>query len=524
MPTPRYYKVVKQFCFLAPWGAAALLLCSCDVGPKYHTPTVETPSAYKEVTPQNAKDIDNWKAAQPSDAVMRGKWWEVFNDPELNALEEKVNVSNQSIASAAASFLAARAMVKEARSQLFPTVAVSPSITRERQSSTLTGLGAASTGGSTNTSAVSRAATPAASSETSPTGAFSDYSLPFDASWVPDLWGKVRNTIKSNAYAAQASAADLANTRLSMQAEVAVDYFELRAEDSMSQLLGSTVTAYGQSLDLNKTLFQTGIENDESVAQAETQLETTQAQYTNVGILRSQYEHAIAMLIGQPASTFSIPVKALNTTPPPIPFGIPSELLERRPDIAASERLVAQANAQIGIAQSAYFPTLTLTASGGFESSSISQWFTWPSRFWSVGPSLAETIFDAGLRKATVEQYRAQYDETVANYRQTALTAFQQVEDNLAALRILSEEIHQQGAAVSSAQRNLDVATDRYRLGIDPYLNVITAQTALLTDQQTLINLQMQQITASVELIEALGGGWTRTQIPSVAAIATSTP
>jgi NodT family efflux transporter outer membrane factor (OMF) lipoprotein len=492
--------------------AAAFFLASCNVGPKYHTPSVQAPAAYKEVTPENAKDIDNWKAAQPSDAVMRGNWWEVFGDPELNQLEEQAGKANQSIASAAASFLAARALVKQARSQLFPTVTTNPSITRSRQSPNLKGViigsGGTGTGGGSNGQAA----------------IFTTYELPFDATWVPDLWGKVRNTIASNAYAAQASDADLANTRLTIHAEVAVDYFELRSQDALKRLLDSTVEAYKQSLDLTKALFETGIDSDESVAQAETQLETTQAQDTNVGILRSQYEHAIAMLVGEPASTFSIPVKPLTTAPPPIPFGVPSELLERRPDIAASERLVAQANAQIGIARAAYFPTLTLNAAGGFESSSITNWLSWPSRYWSVGPSLAETIFDAGLRKATVEQYRAQYDETVANYRQTVLTAFQQVEDNLSGLRILSQEIDQQNIAINSSQRYLDLAVERYRLGIDPYLNVISAQTTLLTNKQTLVTLQLQQITDSVQLVEAVGGGWTTSQMPSAAKIATSTP
>jgi|SRR5579862_8120753 len=505
--TSLLHKADRHLLLLPALAGAVVFLCSCNVGPKYHTPTVQAPASYKEVTTENAKDIDNWKAAQPSDAVIRGNWWEIFNDPELNQLEQQVDKSNQSIASAAAAFVAARALVKQARSQLFPTVTTDPSITRQRQSSNLKqfvgqGSGGTGTGGTGTT--------------TGSTSAFTDYSLPFDATWVPDLWGKVRNTINSNAYAAQASAADLANTRLTIHAEVAVDYFQLRSQDALKQLLDSTVEAYRQSLDLTKALFETGIDSDESVAQAETQLETTEAQDTGVGVLRSQYEHAIAMLLGQPASTFSIPIKALDTAPPPVPFGVPSELLERRPDIAASERLVAQANAQIGIARAAYFPTLTLSASAGFQSSSITDWFNWPSRFWSVGPSLAETIFDAGLRKATVEQYRAQYDETVANYRQTVLTAFQQVEDNLAALRVLSQEIKQQVVAINSSQRYLDLATERYRLGIDPYLNVITAQTTLLSNKQTLVNLQMQQITDSVQLVEALGGGWTRAQIPSV--------
>jgi len=497
--------------FLSAITAAVFSLASCNVGPKYHTPTVQAPAAYKEVTPENAKDIDNWKAAQPSDAVIRGNWWEIFGDPELNQLEEQAGQANQTIASSAASFLAARALVKQARSQLFPTLTTDPSITRSRQSSNLKGFvigsGGSGSGGTSGQAFI-----------------FTEYNLPFDATWVPDLWGKVRNTILSNAAAAQASDADLANTRLTIHAEVAVDYFQLRSQDALKQLLDSTVEAYKQSLDLTKALFETGIDSDESVAQAETQLETTEAQDTNVGILRSQYEHAIAMLVGQPASAFSIPVKALTTAPPPIPFGVPSELLERRPDIAASERLVAQANAQIGIARAAYYPTLTLSASGGLESSSITNWISWPSRFWSVGPSLAETIFDAGLRKATVEQYRAQYDETVANYRQTVLAAFEQVEDNLSGLRILSREIDQQNVAINSSQRYLDLAIERYRLGIDPYLNVISAQTTLLANKQTLVTLQLQQITDSVQLVEAVGGGWTTSQLPSVKAITTSVP
>jgi NodT family efflux transporter outer membrane factor (OMF) lipoprotein len=483
---------------------AVAFLSGCTVGPKYHPPMVETPAAYKEVTPQNAAEIDNWKTAQPSDAAIRGNWWELFGDPELNALEDQVNVSNQSIASAEASFMAARATVKEARSQLFPTVTTSPSITREKQSPNVHEF---STSGSSSS-------TPVAA-----TKAFTDYDLPFDATWVPDLWGKIRNTVRASAYGAQASAADLANTRLSMQAEVAVDYFELRSQDSLKQLLDSTVEAYKESLRLTQVLYQTGIDNDEAVAQAETQLESTQAEDTNVGILRAQYEHAIAMLVGQPASTFSIPVETLKTPPPPIPFGVPSQLLERRPDVAGDERLMAQANAQMGVARAAYFPSVTLSASGGPESTSASNWFSWPSMAWSVGASVSETIFDAGLRRATVQQYRAQYDETVANYRQTVLTAFQQVEDNLAALRVLSQEIKEQDVAIQSAQRYLTDATNRWKLGLDPYLDVISAQTALLSNQQTMVNLRIEQITASVQLIEALGGGWDRTELPSTAAL-----
>jgi NodT family efflux transporter outer membrane factor (OMF) lipoprotein len=475
-----------------------VFLSGCSVGPKYERPTVVSPPAYKELTPADLPQTDGWKVAQPSDTTLHGKWWEIFDDPQLNALEEQVSISNQNVAAAAASYLQARALVKEARSQYFPTVTTSPSITNERNP--------LSTGGTANAKS------------------FTDYSLPFDASWQPDLFGRVRNTVAASSAAAQASAADLEGVRLTAQAEVAIDYYELRNEDSLEDLLNSTVTAYQQSLDLTKALYDTGIDSDEAVAQAETQLEATQAQATAVGILRAQSEHAIALLVGQPASTFSIPVQPLKPSPRAIPFGVPSQLLERRPDIASAERLMAQANAQIGVAQTAYFPTVTLSAAAGFASSSITSWFTWPSRLWSVGPALSETIFDGGLRRATVQQFRAAYDQTTANYRETVLTAFQQIEDNLAALRLLSTEIQQQDTAVKSAQRNLAVATDRYRLGIDPYLNVITAQTTLLSNQQTAVNLSMQQMTASVQLIEALGGGWDTSQLPAPQAIAAKTP
>ncbi len=466
---------------------AALLLQGCVVGPKYHRPTVDTPGTFKEVTPDDLQKMDGWKVAQPQDSALHGKWWEILGDPQLNTLEEQVNISNQNVASAFASFMAARALVREARAQYFPTLTAGASITRQRQPSTATG------GGTT----------------------FTEYSLPFDASWTPDLFGRVRNTVRAAAANAQASAADLENTRLTAQAELAVDYFQLRGQDALKQLLDSTMVAYEKSLDLTKALYETGIDSDESVAQAETLLEATRALDTNIGILRSQYEHAIALLVGKPASSFSIAVEPLKTPPPAIPFGVPSQLLERRPDIAASERLMAQANAQIGVAKAAYFPTLTLSASAGLQSTQGSSWFTWPSRFWSVGPAIAETIYDGGLRRATMEQYRAQFDQTVANYRNTVLTAFQQVEDNLSGLRILSQEIQEQNIAIRSAQRSLDLATERYRLGIDPYLNVITAETALFSNQQTAVNLRIEQIVDSVQLIEALGGGWDSSTLPT---------
>ena len=471
---------------------AALLLQGCNVGPKYNRPNVQSPATFKEVTPEDLKKMDGWKVAEPKDTELRGRWWEIFGDPELNALEEQVSVSNQNVAAAFANFMAARAIVRQARSQYYPTVTVGPSILREHQPST-----------SVNSTASSSGRT------------FASFVLPFDATWTPDLWGRVRNTVKANVSNAQVSAADLENTKLTAQAELAVDYYELRGQDSLKELLDSTVVVFQQSLDLTKVLFETGIDSDEAVAQAETQLNTTRVQATNLGIARAQFEHAIALLVGQPASIFSIPVAPLKVSPPAIPFGVPSQLLERRPDIAAAERQMAQANAQIGVARAAYYPTVTLNASGGLESTSISQWFTWPSRFWSIGPTASQTLFDAGLRRATVEQFRAQYDASVANYRQDILVAFQQVEDNLAALRILSEEIQQQGDAVKSAQRVVTLATDRYRLGIDPYLNVIVAQASLLSNQQTDVSLRVQQITASVQLMEALGGGWDASGLPT---------
>jgi NodT family efflux transporter outer membrane factor (OMF) lipoprotein len=486
-------------------------LSSCTVGPKYARPSAAAAPAYKELTPANFKDTDGWKQSQPSDGTLKGNWWEIFNDAQLNALEEQVNVSNQNIAAAAANFLAARALVRQTRAQYYPTLSANPTITNSRPS--LGQFGGVSTGGSSTSTSTGFQLT-----------SFTDYSLSFDASWVPDFWGKIRNTFLQNAAAAQASAADLENVRLTAQAEVAVNYFELRAQDTLKQLFDQTVAAYQDSLELTQLQFNAGIASDEAVAQAETQLESTRAQDTNLDIARAQFEHAIAMLLGQPAPTFSLPAAPLEANPPAIPFGVPSEILERRPDVASAERLMAQANAGIGIATAAYYPTVTLSASAGFSNTSPVDWFTWPSRFWSAGPALAETLFDAGLRRATVQQSRAFYDRNVANYRQTVLTAFQQVEDNLASLRILSQEIRQQDTAVNSAQRNLQSATQRYQAGIDPYLNVITAQTTLLTNQQTAVNLRRDQMTASVQLIEALGGGWDAAQLPSVKDVSQVTP
>lgn len=466
--------------------AGAALSTGCSIGPKYTRPSTPVPPAYKELGAPNLEG--SWKPAQPRDDAVRGKWWERFNDLQLNLLEEKLNISNQNIAAAAANVLAARAMIREARAQHSPTVTVGPSITNSRLA---TGFG-------------------------KPLGiTFTTYAIPFDASWEPDLWGRVRKTVQANALAAQVSVADLENVRLSAQSDLASDYYQLRAQDALKQLFDSTVSAYREALELTRNLDKAGVGNDEAVAQAEAQLKATQAQDTNLGVLRAQYEHAIALLIGQPASTFAVSVEALKASPPAIPVGIPSDVLERRPDIAAAERAVAQANAQIGIAKTAYFPTITLSASAGLQSLSIAKWLEWPSRVWSVGPSLAQTIFDGGLRRATVQQFQASYDQTVANYRQTVLTAFQQVEDNLAALRILAQVIEQQDAAVESARRSLQEADVRYKAGIDPYLNVINAQTTLLADQQASVTFHMQQIVASVQLIKASGGGWDASRIPS---------
>lgn len=460
------------------------LMKTCDKAPKYITPTTPTPPAYKELAPDTFKETNDWKFAHPNDAVIRGKWWELFNDAQLNGLEDQLNVANQNIALADANFRVARALVKEARSQYFPTVTTSPSIIVSRQSSAST------------------------HSNVSPGRQSVEYTLPFDASWEPDFWGRIRNTVVASASEAQASAADLQNVRLSVEAELAFDYYQLRSTDAEKHLLDTTIVAFQEQLELTRVRLQTGIASDEDVAQAETQLETTQAQATDLGIQRAQLEHAIAILTGQPPATFSIPVAPLNAQPPAIPVGLPSQLLERRPDIAAAERRVAEANAEIGVTKAAFFPSLILGASGGLESTSLASWFTWPARFFSLGPTLTQILFDKGRRKAATEVARAQYDGTVANYRQTVLTAFEEVEDNLAALRILSHELDEQNAAVSSAQRALSLSTERYKSGIDSYLNVITAQTTLLNNQRTAVNLQMEQMTASVQLVKALGGGW----------------
>src|SRR5580700_2690726 len=493
--------------FFGP-SLVALLLAGCMVGPKYHQPaaTVQPPpAAYKELPAQNPP-AGEWKVAEPQDAMLHGKWWEIYGDPELNALEDQLNINNQSIKQSFENFMEARTLVTQARAQLYPTLSTAPSFRRSQSSATLrNNVGATGTAGGGATGNPNVYSTLA--------------EVPFTASWQPDLWGRVRNTIRQAQYNAQLSAADLENVRLTEQASLAVFFFELRGQDALQRIFDETIEADKKSVELTKARYETGVDDQISLVQAQNALETAESEGTNLGIARAQFEHAIAVLIGTTPSSFSIPVKPLNAAPPSIPIGVPSQLLERRPDIAASERNMAAANAHIGIAVAAYYPNLALTGDAGFSSSSIKNLLTLPSGFWSVGPSLSETIFDAGLRRATVQQFIALYNADVAGYRQTVLTAFQQVEDSMAAVRILSKQIQQQVDAEKSAERYLELARARYFTGVDNYLNVLVAQTTLLSDQQTLASLRTQAMTASVQLIEALGGGWDLSQLPTPAQV-----
>ena len=497
------------------WLCATVLLLvlpGCVVGPKYHPPAPQAPAAAYKESPTQFKDTGDWTVAQPADAKLRGKWWEIFDDSELNALEEQLDINNQNIKQYFENFMEARAIVREARSQYFPTLTAAPSITHSRASANL-GAGTAST--STTTTTTSTTTTQLQSTL---------YSLPLEASWEPDLWGKVRNTLRQAQYAAQVSAADLENERLTEQASLAEYFFEIRGQDQLQKIFDDTVDADQKAYDLTRSLYEEGIDDQISVVEAETTLRSAQAGATNVGVARAQYEHAIAVLVGKTATNFSIPVKPMTAAPPPIPVGVPSELLERRPDVSAAERTMAEANASIGIAYAAYYPNLTLSADGGFESSAFKNWLSWPSRFWSVGSSLSETLFDAGLRRATVQQYVATYNADLASYRQTVLAAFQNVEDSLAEVRILSKEIQQEQQAVDSAKTFLKLEQGRYDTGIDPYLDVLIAQTTVLADLQTLNALQVQQMTSAVALVEALGGGWDRSQLPSTQQVTQKPP
>jgi NodT family efflux transporter outer membrane factor (OMF) lipoprotein len=478
-------------------AALCVALAGCLPGPKYRAPSTPASTAptYKEST-VNFQNAPGWKVASPQDAMLRGKWWEIFNAPELNSLEDQLNISNQNIKVSFENYMEARALIREARAQYWPTVTTSPSETRSRSSANL---------GHSSTANAGQQST--------------EWSFPFDVSWQPDLFGKIRNEVREAQYGAQVTAADLANEQLAEQASLAEYYFELRGQDALQKILNDTVDADKKSLELTKTLYDTGVDDYISVVQAQTTLESAESDALNVGVNRAQYEHAIAMLIGKPATDFSLEVKPELTDPPPVPTGVPSQLLERRPDVAEQERTLAQANATIGIGYGAFFPALTLSADGGFEASTFQHWFDWPSRFWSIGPSLSQTIFNGGLYRAQLQQYTATYNADVATYRQTVLTAFQQVEDYLAATRILSQQILKQQEAVNDAQTYLKLETGRYETGLDPYLNVMVAQTTLLGDQQTLAALHVQEMTASIELIQALGGGWDRSQLPTPAQV-----
>ena len=463
-------------------AALALLLAAltaCTAGPNYVRPAVETPAAFKEQ--------GNWKQAEPRELEARGKWWEMYQDPLLSSLQEQVSVSNQNLARAEAQYRQALALAQSARAGYFPTVTGGLSDTRSRASST---------------TVAQPSATPVSR------GVVTGHSLPFQASWAPDVWGNISRAVEASDASVKASAADLEAARLAAQAALAQSYFQLRALDAQQMLLEETVAAYDKSLKLVQNQYAAGIVAKADVVQATTQIKTARAQAIDLGVQRAVLEHAIALLVGKPPSALSIPRQALATALPPIPDAVPSALLERRPDIAAAERRMAQANAQIGVAKAAFFPALTLSASAGYQSATMGDWLTMPSRFWSLGPAFAMNLFDGGLRRAQTAQAVAAYDANVASYRQTVLAAFQQVEDNLAALRILGEEAEVQGEAVKSAEESLALALNQYKAGTVSYLNVVVAQATALANQRTAVDLRSRRMSASVQLITALGGSW----------------
>lgn len=467
----------------ASLGAVAVLYFSgCTVGPKYVRPAADVPADYKET--------GNWKPAQPSDEVTKGTWWKVYRDPQLDALEDQISVSNQTLKISQAQFAEARAAVKISRAGYYPTV----------------------TGGISATHYSGAANAPLVSGKSS----YQDYIIPVDVSYEPDVWGRVRRTVEASRSEAQATAADLANVELRIRAELAFDYFSLRGLDAEKALLDSTVISFQKALDLTTTRYMGGLASAVDVAQAQTQLETTRAQSIDVGVARADFEHAIAVLIGKPASQFSLPPVPLVTPPPGIPPGLPSELLERRPDIAASERRVQEANAQIGVAKAAYFPLFTFTGAGGLESAAISTLIQGPSALWTLGGAAAQTIIEGGARRGAVNQAYALRDQAIATYQQTVLTAFQEVEDNLAALRILQEEAEVEDGAVTAAQHSVSLSITRYKGGIANYLEVTTAQSAALADEVTAVNILTRRMTSSVLLVKAIGGGWNVTEIPRI--------
>jgi len=465
---------------------ALSVLSGCAVGPRYSKPATQSPPEYKEVPP-------DWKTAQPNDQIARGKWWEIFQDAQLNKLEEQISVSNQNLKAAQAQFEQARALVRFNRADYYPTITAGASGSREHLSQ--------------NRPLVS-SATP---------NNITELVIPsVDVSYEADVFGRIRRTVEEARANAQASAGDLESLSLSLHAELAFDYFELRTLDAEEQLLKSTVDSFQRALELTESRYHGGVASAVDVAQAQTQLETTRAQAIDVQIQRQQNEHAIAVLIGQPPSTFSISFAPWTNAPPVIPPGLPSDLLERRPDIAAAERRVAAANAQIGVARAGYFPIVGLTGSGGFESTTITTLIQGPSGFLTAGAGAVVTAFDVGRRRAVSEEAKAGYDQALADYRQTILTAFQEVEDNLVALRILSDEAKTQEGAVAAAEHSLDLSNNRYKGGVASYLEVTTAQSAALADERSAVDILRRRMTASVLLIKALGGGWSSTNLPQV--------
>jgi NodT family efflux transporter outer membrane factor (OMF) lipoprotein len=488
----RYFFAAMRFIstgtFILP---LVFLIVGCTVGPRYIKPNVPMTETYKEDVPSSFKESDQWQPAHPADQTSRGNWWEIFGDEELDELEEQIAGSNQTLKIAEARFREARAAIRFNQASQFPAVSTAPSASYVK-----------SPDYSPNSpSKIQEAST-------------GDFVLPFDLSYELDLWGRVRRGVAAAREEAQATAADYETAKLSLEAELALDYFELRSADAQKQLLDDTVKAYTDNVELTLGRFKGGVAPKADVAQAQTQLDTTRVQETDVTVQRAQFEHAIAILIGKPPAEFSLATAPLNYQPPRSPIGLPSELLQRRPDIAAAERRVAEANQQIGIARAAYFPTVSLGAAAGFESTHIANLLDGPNALWAVGPALAETLFDAGRRRATSESARANYDATVATYRQTSLTAFQEVEDNVAALRILEHETQQQQQAVASSQESLQLFTNRYKGGVDTYLQVITAQTIELANERNAIDIQRRRLDASVLLIKALGGGWDVSNLP----------
>jgi NodT family efflux transporter outer membrane factor (OMF) lipoprotein len=497
--------------------AAGLALAGCNLAPHYERPQTDSTGGFKEAVPNTSTHPEGWKAAEPNDGLVRGNWWELYHDPQLNDLEERVAISNQTVIGAEANYRVARAMVGEAQANLFPSISAAPSVIRSRSSASgssggstvsTTSTGGAASGGSSSSTGVAPA-----SGGNGGVGPRTDYTLPFEASYEVDLWGSVRNSVAQSRYSAEASAATLQTAILSTQSALAQDYFSLRATDEERRILDTTLGDYEASLHLVRTLYTNGLASEEDLAEADTQLDSAEAQATDLGVARAQYEHAIAVLIGVPPSRFSLAVGKFNAALPVIPVSVPSDLLERRPDIATAERQVAAANAGIGIARAAYFPNLTINGLAGFESTSLGSLLDWPNRMWSIGPTLVQPLFDGGLRRAENAQARAQYDATVANYRQTVLAAFQSVEDNLVTLRVLSKEVDQQHRAAVAGLNTVKLSVIRYQNGVDSYVNVITAQNTFLTNRLAELQVQLRQVAATIALVNNLGGGWDRSQL-----------